>query len=102
MDNQGSYMRVRERLEEIVVQVRSKDIPLEKSLDLYEEALRLGGICAEMIDRTDFSTEELASLQGDITTEATAETDRVDVNETQSADTDERADDAGSVHTNGS
>jgi exodeoxyribonuclease VII small subunit len=64
MDNQASYARVRERLEEIVVQVKSKDVPLEKSLDLYEEALRLGGICAEMIDRTDFSAEELESLRG--------------------------------------
>jgi exodeoxyribonuclease VII small subunit len=62
MDNQGSYLRARERLEDIVVQVKSKDIPLEKSLDLYEEALRLGGMCAEMIDRTDFSAEELESF----------------------------------------
>jgi exodeoxyribonuclease VII small subunit len=59
MDNQSSYGRARERLEEIVAQVRAKDISLEKSLDLYEEALRLGSSCAEMIDRTDFSVEEL-------------------------------------------
>ncbi|MDR3036959.1 MAG: exodeoxyribonuclease VII small subunit [Coriobacteriales bacterium] len=61
MDRQSSYARTRGRLEEIVAQVKAKDVPLEKSLDLYEEALRLGSTCAEMIDRTDFSAEELES-----------------------------------------
>jgi exodeoxyribonuclease VII small subunit len=62
MDKQSSYTRTRERLEEIVTQVKAKDMPLEKSLDLYEEALRLGSACAEMIDRTDFSAEELEGI----------------------------------------
>ncbi len=59
MNDKSSYSRLLERLEEIVVQVRSKDVPLEKSLDLYEEALRLGSSCADMIDRTDFSADEM-------------------------------------------
>jgi exodeoxyribonuclease VII small subunit len=63
MDKQSSYTRTRERLEEIVAQVKAKDMPLEKSLDLYEEALRLGSVCAEMIDRTDFSIEELQAVE---------------------------------------
>jgi exodeoxyribonuclease VII small subunit len=63
MDNQSSYARTRERLEEIVAQVKAKDLPLEKSLDLYEEALRLGSSCAEMIDRTDFSAEEIRAAE---------------------------------------
>jgi exodeoxyribonuclease VII small subunit len=63
MVKQSSYARTRERLEEIVTQVKAKDIPLEKSLDLYEEALRLGSVCAEMIDRTDFTVEELEGAQ---------------------------------------
>jgi exodeoxyribonuclease VII small subunit len=69
MNDQSSYARLRERMEEIVVQVRSKDVPLEKSLDLYEEALRLGSSCANMIDRTDFSADELDSIL-DTATEA--------------------------------
>jgi len=59
MDSQSSFNKTRERLEEIVTQIKAKDLPLEKSLDLYEEALRLGSECAEMIDRTDFSVDEL-------------------------------------------
>jgi len=58
MDNQSSFTKTKERLEEIVTQIKARDLPLEKSLDLYEEALRLGSECAEMIDRTDFSLEE--------------------------------------------
>jgi exodeoxyribonuclease VII small subunit len=61
-DGETGYRRIHERLEEIVVQIRSRDVPLEKSLDLYEEALRLGSMAAEMIDNTDFSDAELAAI----------------------------------------
>ena len=62
MDDQTTYTRLRENLEDIVVQVRSKDVPLEKCLDLFDEALRIGGRCVEMIDRTDFSAVELEAM----------------------------------------
>jgi exodeoxyribonuclease VII small subunit len=77
MNEQTSYDRTRERLEEIVAQVKAKDVPLEKSLELYEEALRLGNRCAEMIDRTDFSAEELerASAREELGAEEVGEAD---------------------------
>jgi len=59
MGDQSSYSRLREELEDIVIQVRSKDMPLEKCLDLFDEALRIGGQCVESVDRTDFSLAEL-------------------------------------------
>ncbi|MDR0501418.1 MAG: exodeoxyribonuclease VII small subunit [Coriobacteriales bacterium] len=62
MDDQNSYSRLKDRLEEIVTSVRQKDLSLEKSLELYEEALRLGGRCVELIDRTDFTAEELEAV----------------------------------------
>ncbi|GHT80370.1 hypothetical protein FACS1894104_5840 [Actinomycetota bacterium] len=61
MDEQSSYGRLKDRLEEIVVQVRSKEVPLEKSLDLYDEALRIGGRCVEKLEQTDFTTEEITA-----------------------------------------
>jgi exodeoxyribonuclease VII small subunit len=61
MDEQSSYGRLKERLEEIVVQVRSKEVPLEKSLDLYDEALRIGGRCVEKLEMTDFTADEMAA-----------------------------------------
>ena len=58
MENQSNYTRLREELENIVVQVRSKDLPLEKCLDLFDEALKIGGQCAEAIEGTDFLLSE--------------------------------------------
>ena len=57
--DQSSYLRVKSHLDDIAKQIRAKDLPLEKALDLYEEAIRLGNTCADLIDTTDFSLEEL-------------------------------------------
>lgn len=57
-DEYGTFSEVRKRLDEIVVEVRKKDLPLEKSLDLYEEAIKLGNKCAELVDKADYSEEE--------------------------------------------
>ena len=54
----GTFSEVRARLDEILVEVRKKDLPLEKSLDLYEEAIKLANRCAELVDKSDFSKEE--------------------------------------------
>jgi len=62
MPDTDSYSRERERLEEIVLQTRAKDVPLEKSLDLYDEALAIGTRCVEQLEKTDFTAEELDSL----------------------------------------
>ena len=62
MPDNDSYSREKERLEEIVLQTRAKDIPLEKSLDLYDEALAIGTRCVEQLEKTDFTSEELVSL----------------------------------------
>jgi len=58
-----NFTEVRGRLEEIVHDIRDKDLSLEKSLDLYEEAIRLGNLCSDLIDKTDFSAEELSALE---------------------------------------
>ncbi len=54
----GTFSEVRARLDEILVEVRKKDLSLEKSLDLYEEAIKLGNRCAELVDKPDFTEEE--------------------------------------------
>ena len=58
VEKYGTFSEVRERLDEILVEVRKKELSLEKSLDLYEEAVRLGNRCAELVDKSDFSAEE--------------------------------------------
>jgi exodeoxyribonuclease VII small subunit len=49
-----NFAQTRLRLEEIVSQVRKKDVSLEKSLDLLEEGVRLANQCTELIDHADW------------------------------------------------
>lgn len=59
-NSKETFGEVRARLDEIVSEVRSKDVSLEKSLDLYEEAIKLGNRCAELIDKPDYTAAEIA------------------------------------------
>lgn len=51
------------RLDDIVSQVRDKDVSLERSLDLFDEAIALGSKAVDLVDATDFSPEEEAKLE---------------------------------------
>ena len=53
------------RLDDIVSQVRDKDVSLERSLDLFDEAIALGSKAVSLVDATDFSPEEEARLAGE-------------------------------------
>jgi exodeoxyribonuclease VII small subunit len=53
-DDRSSFEVTKARLEDIVVQVRRKDVSLEQSLDLLEEAVRLVNQCNDLIDQTSF------------------------------------------------
>jgi exodeoxyribonuclease VII small subunit len=53
-DESYNFTTARNRLEEIVTQVRKKDTSLEKSLDLLEEGVRLANACTELIDHADW------------------------------------------------
>ncbi len=66
-DEQYNFAKARARLEEIVSQVRKKDISLEQSLDLLEEGVRLANICTELSDHTEWRTvieEQVAESGG--------------------------------------
>lgn len=47
-----NYSDAKARLDEIVKQVRAKDVSLERSLDLLEEGVKLANQCTELIDQT--------------------------------------------------
>jgi exodeoxyribonuclease VII small subunit len=53
-DERSTFETTRARLDDIVGQVRRKDVSLEQSLDLLEEAVRLVNQCNELIDQTSF------------------------------------------------
>ncbi|MCR4871099.1 MAG: exodeoxyribonuclease VII small subunit [Atopobiaceae bacterium] len=57
-----TFAQISDRLDTIVDAVRAKDISLERSLDLFDEAIALGSKAVDMVDATDFSPEEEARL----------------------------------------
>ena len=52
------------RLDEIISAVRSKDTSLERSLDLFDEAIELGSKAVELVDTMEFSPAEETRLDG--------------------------------------
>ena len=60
-----SFDQITRRLDDIVGAVRDRDVSLERSLDLFDEAIALGSKAVELVDATDFSPEEKAMLADD-------------------------------------
>lgn len=61
-DEAQDFAAVVGRLDEIVEAVRKKDVSLERSLDLLDEAIKLGGRAVALVDSAEFSPEEQASM----------------------------------------
>ena len=57
-----SFDEITARLDEIVATVRSKDTSLERSLDLFDEAIELGAQAVDMVDSFEFSEREAELL----------------------------------------
>lgn len=51
------------RLDEIIATVRSKDTSLERSLDLFDEAIALGSKAVEMVDKFELTPREADQLE---------------------------------------
>lgn len=62
---------ITERLDEIIAQVRSKDTSLERSLDLFDEAIELGSRAVDMVDSFELSPREADMLDEKETSEST-------------------------------
>ena len=67
-----TFDQITERLNGIVDAVRDREISLERSLDLFDEAIALGSKAVEMVDATSLTDAEKARLEGE--GEAAAET----------------------------
>lgn len=59
---EGTFDDITERLDEIIAQVRSKDTSLERSLDLFDEAIELGSCAVDMVDSFELSPREADML----------------------------------------
>ncbi len=76
-----TFEQITGRLDSIVDQVRDKDVSLERSLDLFDEAIALGSKAVELVDATDFSPEEEAQMAERAERDAEAATAEVPVSE---------------------
>lgn len=92
-----TFGQITERLDDIVGQVRAKDVSLERSLDLFDEAIALGSKAVSLVDATDFSPEERERLAESAQADAEkgdAAAEKVAAAEKGDADDDAATDDA--------
>jgi len=61
-----SFEEALKRLEAIVAEVKKKDVPLDKSLDLLEEGVKLANICTEKTDHTYWREEIKEPSESDL------------------------------------
>lgn len=59
-----TFDQITERLDEIVKQVRDKSVTLEKSLDLFDEAIALGSKAVDMVDTAEPTDAERNAANG--------------------------------------
>ena len=58
-----------QRLEKIVQELEQGDVPLEKSLTLFEEGIRLSGSCRKELEEAEGKVEILLKQNGKIQAE---------------------------------
>ena len=56
-----SFEGMQKRLEEIVSRLESGDVPLEESIQLYEEGTRIHGACSQMLSEARQKIEKLTA-----------------------------------------
>ena len=53
-----NFDEISDRLDQIIATVRSKDTSLERSLDLFDEAIELGSRAVDMVDKFELTPRE--------------------------------------------
>lgn len=62
-DSSLQFEQAIQQLEQIVSQLESGDVPLEKAIELYQEGMKLSQICAEKLKQVENQIEML--VEGD-------------------------------------
>ena len=58
-----NFDEISDRLDQIITTVRSKDTSLERSLDLFDEAIELGSRVVDMVDKFELTPREADKLE---------------------------------------
>lgn len=61
----NSFTDIKARLEQIITSVKDKEVSLENSLDLFDEAIKLGSRAVDMVDAVDLDDSELVATDAD-------------------------------------
>jgi len=61
-----SFEKAMERLEEIVNSLESGESPLDKSLSLFEEGVKLVKFCNEKLEKVEESVKQLINVDGEL------------------------------------
>ena len=61
-----SFEKAMERLEDIVSLLESGDSPLDKSLSLFEEGVKLVKFCNEKLEKAENSVKQLLNVDGEL------------------------------------
>ncbi len=85
-----SFTDIKARLEQIITSVKDKEVSLENSLDLFDEAIKLGSRAVDMVDAVDLDDSELVATDAD--TVSHKNTPSADV-ENDTSETDTSSDD---------
>lgn len=64
-----SFEKAMERLEEIVVALESGEYPLEESLKIFEEGVKLVKLCNAKLETVEGSIKKLANYDGEMAEE---------------------------------
>lgn len=59
-----SFDELLERLEEIVAQLETDQLPLEASIDTYEAGMKLAARCQELLNRAELRISRIADESG--------------------------------------
>jgi len=71
MSNENlSFEQALERLEAIVNQLEHGDVPLEQAIELYQEGMKLSGLCTGKLKQVESKIEMLIENEQGITTKA--------------------------------
>jgi exodeoxyribonuclease VII small subunit len=66
-ETEVNFEKAIEQLEQIVAQLESGDVPLEKAIELYQEGMRLSHLCGQKLEQVEKKIEMLVEGEAGIT-----------------------------------
>lgn len=65
-DNQISFETALEQLESIVQQLENGDVALEKAIELYQDGMKLAGLCNRKLEQVEKKIEIITEEDGQL------------------------------------